>query len=235
MRLQKYLAIKGIDSRRKCEKLIVEGKVTVNDKIETKLGISIDPAKDIVKLNNQILRADVRKKYIILNKPKGYLCTTKDSFGRKIIYELLPDVKEKVYYAGRLDYYSEGLVLLTNDGELINKLTHPKNKIEKTYLVKINKKITSEHLAEFEKGIPLTDLFTTSRCKIETIDKNSNLLKIIIKEGKKRQIRRMFSYLNYKVLNLKRIKIGNLYLGNLKTGHYRVLKKEEIVNLKKFL
>ncbi|MFW6148518.1 MAG: pseudouridine synthase, partial [Atribacterota bacterium] len=153
IRLQKYLAKKGIDSRRKCEELIVNGRVKVNHQIVQKLGTKVDPIKDLVELDNTIISEKVDRIYILLNKPKGYLCTYSDPFGRPTIYNLLEGVNTKVNYAGRLDYLSEGLILLTNDGDLIYKVTHPKKKIRKVYLVKINGITKSKDIKKLEKGI----------------------------------------------------------------------------------
>ncbi len=234
IRLQKYLAKKGIDSRRKCEELIVNGRVKVNHQIVQKLGTKVDPIKDLVELDNIIIGEKVDKIYILLNKPKGYLCTYSDPFGRPTIYNLLEGVNTKVNYAGRLDYLSEGLVLLTNDGDLIYKITHPKKKIRKVYLVKINGIPKNEDIKKLEKGILLSPNLTTRSSLIKFIRKNkhTSVLKVTLWEGKKRQIRRMFSSIGFTVLQLKRIKIGILSLENLKSGHYRYLAKQEVEKLK---
>jgi len=235
MRLQKYLAEKGINSRRKCEEFIVQGKVKVNHSIVTKLGTRIDPIKDLVELeDHQIIGQDIDKLYILLNKPRGYLCTYHDPLARPTIYDLLKGINTKINYAGRLDYLSEGLVLLTNDGDLIYQLTHPKKEIEKVYIVKIKGIPDGEDLEKLEKGIPLSPIFTTGPCYVRILkkNKNSSILEVSIREGKKRQIRRMFLYLRLPVLRLKRIKIGVLSLDNLKSGHYRYLSNQEVRKLK---
>lgn len=234
IRLQKYLAKKGIDSRRKCEELIVNGRVKVNHQIVQKLGTKVDPIKDLVELDNTIISEKVDRIYILLNKPKGYLCTYSDPFGRPTIYNLLEGVNTKVNYAGRLDYLSEGLILLTNDGDLIYKVTNPKKKIRKVYLVKINGIPKSEDIKKLEKGILLSPNLITRSSLIKIIRKNkhTSVLKVTLWEGKKRQIRRMFSSIGFTVLQLKRIKIGILSLENLKPGHYRYLDKQEVEKLK---
>jgi len=235
MRLQKYLAEKGIDSRRKCEEFIVQGKVKVNHVVVTKLGTRIDPKKDLVEFeDHQIVDQDIDKLYILLNKPRGYLCTYHDPFARPTIYDLLKGINIKINYAGRLDYLSEGLVLLTNDGNLIYQLTHPKKEIEKVYIIKIKGIPDNEDLEKLKKGVPLSPIFTTSPCHIRILKKNKNtsILEVTIREGKKRQIRRMFLYLKFPVLRLKRIKIGVLSLDNLKSGHYRYLGSQEVRKLK---
>ena len=237
IRLQKYLAKQGIDSRRKCEAFIVQGRVKVNHSIVTKLGTCIDPSKDIVEIDHKRISQNIKKIYILLNKPRGYLCTYFDPFGRPTIYDLLKEIKTRINYAGRLDYLSEGLVLLTNDGDLVYKLTHPKKKIEKVYIVKVKGFPNNEELTKIEQGIPLSPTFTTSPCKAIILSKNmsTSTLEVTIREGKKRQIRRMFSYINYNVVRLKRIKIGLLTLKKLKTGHYRYLDCEEVKKIKNTL
>lgn len=236
VRLQKYLAEKGIDSRRNCEKLIAQGKIRVNHLIVATLGTRIDPAKDLVEFNHQIIYPNRKKKqlYIVMNKPKGYLCTYRDPFGRPTIYDLLKDIKTRINYAGRLDLNSEGLLLLTNDGELIYQLTHPSKELKKVYRVKIGGVPGDPELQRLEQGIPLSPHFITSPCKVTIIKKNplSTILEITIREGKKRQIRRMFSSIGFSVLRLKRIKMGDISLNSLKPGQYRFLKKQEIERLK---
>lgn len=237
MRLQKFLTEKGIDSRRKCEQLITQGKIKVNNVVVTKLGTTVEPDKDTIEVNNQIINQNINKIYILLNKPSGYLCTSYDPFGRATIYDLMEKIPVKVNYAGRLDFYSEGLVLLTNDGELIHKITHPQKEIKKVYLVKVKGLPDIRDLEQLKQGIPLSPTFTTAPCQVKIVkrNKNNSTLEISICEGKKRQIRRMFSYLGFPVLSLKRTQIGILSLGNLKSGHYRFLNKEEIEQLKKYI
>ncbi len=237
IRLQKYLAEKGIDSRRKCEELIVKGKVRVNKSVVIRLGTCINPLKDLVELDHKSISKDIENVYIMLNKPRGYLCTYRDPFGRPTIYDLLKKIKIKINYAGRLDFLSEGLVLLTNDGNLIYQLTHPKKNIEKVYLVKIKGTPSDDDLVKLKQGIPLSSIFTTSPCKVEILRKNNNTstLEVTIREGKKRQIRRMFSYLKFPVRRLKRIQIGVLSLGNLESGHYRFLSEQEVRKLKEYV
>lgn len=237
IRLHSFLAQIGIDSRRKCEKLIIQGKVKVNGVIITKLGTKVYPNKDKIEVNNKIINKNIPKMYVILNKPSGYLCTSYDPFGRPTIYEIIKKIKIKLNYAGRLDFNSEGLVFLTNDGVLINKITHPQNKIDKVYLVKIKGIIKDNDIKLLEHGIPLSPIYTSNPCQVKILkrDRNISLLEITIREGKKRQIRRMFSYLGYKVIKLKRTQIGILNLNGLKPGQYRFLQKQEIRELKIFL
>jgi len=237
IRLQKYLANNGINSRRKCEELIISGKVKVNNEVITKLGTTIDPEKDVIQLNNKIIRNENKHIYILLNKPIGYLCTYHDSFGRQTIFDLTKEIKIKLNYAGRLDYLSEGLVLLTNDGDLIYKITHPKKKIEKVYIVKINGIPERKDIEKLEKGVSLSPKIITRPCLLKMIKKNNNssFFRITLLEGKKRQIRRMFSMIGFLVLKLKRIKVGILSLDKLKTGEYRYLRNDEIKKLKSII
>ncbi len=237
IRLHSFLAKMGIDSRRKCEKLIVQGKVKVNGVVITELGTKINPYNDKVEVNNKIIKKNIPKIYILLNKPRGYLCTTNDPLGRPTIFHIIKKIKVKLSYAGRLDFDSEGLVFLTNDGVVINKITQPQNKVNKVYVVKVKGIPKEKDLKLLEQGIPLSPIFTTSPCQVKILKKNRNIsiLKIIIREGKKRQIKRMFSYLGFQVLKLKRIQIGILKVNGLKTGQYRFLKKLEIKKLTQYL
>lgn len=240
-RLQKYLARAGIASRRKCEELIQQGKVKVNQRVVTKLGTKIDPQKDIVEVKGKKLKYEEKDYlYIILNKPKGYLTTLYDPHKRPTILDLLTRVEKRVYPCGRLDFNSEGLVFLTNDGEVAYALTHPSKKIEKTYLVKVQGIPDQEKLLTLARGVKLTmgeknmKLLSCKIYKLETNNGNT-YLKIKIREGKKRQIRKMMEYIGHKVLELKRIQIGPLKLGRLKRGEFKYLNKKEIDTLRKFL
>ena len=237
MRLHKFLSQAGVDSRRKCEKLIIQGKVKVNGTTVTKLGTTIDIHNDKVEINNQVIFKNIPRIYLLLNKPKGFLCTHHDPLGRPTIYDLLKGIRYKLNYAGRLDFDSKGLVFLTNDGELINQITHPKREIKKVYIVKVKGRINENNLEQLENGIPITPVYTTNPCQVKLLKKNKNnsILKIIISEGKKRQIRKMFAYLGYHILELKRTEIGFLNIGELRPGQYRILKKQEIKKFKSFL
>lgn len=236
VRLQKYLANQGINSRRQCEKLIIDGRVKINNFTITKLGTCINPSKDVIEVDNRAINQRTKRVYLILNKPVGYLCTQHDPFNRPTIYDLIGKIGTRVNYAGRLDYLSEGLVLLTNDGELIYKMTHPSNKIEKVYIVKIRGLLNNYELAKLREGIPISPNFVTSPSKacILKKHKSTSTLEVTISEGKKRQIRRMFSYLNYQVLKLKRIEIGPISLGNLGSGNYRYLTYQEVESIKTY-
>ncbi len=237
IRLQKYLSSMGVDSRRNCEKLICAGKVKVNYAVITKLGTTIDPDKDIIEVNKKVITKNNYKLYILLYKPRGFLCTSSDPFGRQTIYDLLKKIKIKLNYAGRLDFDSEGLVFLTNDGDIINEIIHPRRMVTKIYEVKIKGIPKIDDISMLQKGVPITSQITTQPCHIKILKKNQNnsILHISISEGKNRQIRRMFDYLGIKVLRLKRIQIANLTIDGLKPGEYRILENKEIVSLKKYI
>lgn len=225
----------GIDARRKCEELILQGRVKVNHSVITKLGTKIHPDIDLVELDNKIVSHHVKRITILLNKPKGYLCTHRDPFGRPTVFDLCQEIQTKMNYAGRLDYLSEGLVLLTNDGDLINQLTHPKKEIKKVYVVRIKGIPHENDIERLKQGIRIDSNFMTSPCQVKFLRKNINTstLEVTIHEGKKRQIRRMFACLGFPVIKLKRIKIGPFSLGNIKSGQYRMASNQEMIHLKK--
>ncbi len=233
MRLNKFLASCGISSRRKCDELIFSGKVKVNGEIIKTPAFKIDPDKDEVSVNENFVKLP-KKIYIALNKPEGVLCSLKDDFGRTLIIDLLPEIKERIFPVGRLDFNSEGLILLTNDGELSNRLIHPKYKVEKTYHVLIKGNIDEDSLEKLSKGIELDGKKTQpSKIKILDMGKKTTFIEIKIKEGKKRQIRRMLKEVGYEVKKLRRVKFGPIKLGRLKKGEWRYLTKKEVENLYK--
>lgn len=234
IRVQKIIADAGIASRREAEKLIEEGRVTINGVI-AKLGDKADPDKDHIKLDGKLLKAKPSELvYIILNKPKKVMCTTSDPEGRETVLDLIKGIKNRVWPVGRLDYHSEGLVLLTNDGELSLRLTHPKYKIEKVYEVKVKDLPDEKKIEKLKKGIWLED-GKTAPCEITFIKKTSenSWFRVVLKEGKKRQIRRMFHAIGHDVMKLKRVSIGPLKLGKLPIGAYRFLTEKELIALKK--
>lgn len=236
-RLQKYLAKAGIDSRRRCEELILQGYVRVNHSVITKLGVKIDPQKDIIEVKGKLVKFVEKKKYtyILLNKPKGFLTSLHDPYNRPTILELLKDIKERIYPVGRLDFNSEGLLLLTDDGELTYALTHPSKEIEKTYIVKVKGNPSLKKLKLLSQGRILKNNYKILPCKIYLLKiMNGNaILKIKLKEGKKRQIRRMGEYIRHPVLELRRTQIGPIYLKGIKPGKYRYLNRREINSLMK--
>ncbi|CAJ1314508.1 pseudouridine synthase [Paenibacillus sp. PK4536] len=233
-RLQKILAQAGIASRRKCEELIVAGKVTLNGEVVTELGTKADPTVDEIIVNGRSIAAE-KKVYIMFNKPKGVITSASDPEGRKIVGDYLKGVRERVYPVGRLDYDSEGLLILTNDGELANRLTHPRHHVPKTYHVTVEGVPHGTALEKFRQGIQLEDGMTqpaeADYYDIDT-EKKQATIRVTIHEGRNRQIRRMFEALSHKVVRLKRISFGELLIGNLKRGLYRHLTKEEIDKLK---
>ena len=231
IRLQKFLAESGIASRRKSEQLILNGEIQVNGKIVTQLGTKVT-LNDEIKYNGKIVKPKKEKIYILLNKPIGYVTTAKDQFGRDTVLDLV-NVKTRIVPVGRLDMYTSGALILTNDGNFINKYTHPKNEIDKTYNVTVAGKITKEDLKNLEDGIELDDGYRTKPAKVKILkideEKNISRFQIIIHEGKNRQIRRMCEAINKKVLALHRSKIGNIDVKDLKIGEWRYLSKEEIL------
>jgi pseudouridine synthase len=227
VRLQKFLAEAGVASRRACEQLIVEGRVTVNDRLVTELGTKVEPATDRVAVDSKTVAAE-RKLYIALHKPRGVFCTSHDTHGRKRALDLLPSGLPRLYTVGRLDADSEGLVLLTNDGSFSLRLTHPRYKRPKKYRVKVAGAWRAETTARLLDGI----VSDGERLRAESVTVvRENELELIIREGKKRQIRRMMSAVGHPVQRLVRTAIGNLKLGNLKSGQWRYLTNEEVHQL----
>lgn len=229
-RLQKYMAECGIASRRKCEALILEGKVKVNGETVTELGVKVNPMSDMVEYEGNIIKREERKLYILLNKPEGYICSVKDEKDRGTVIDIVK-VRERIYPVGRLDYDSSGLIILTNDGEIYNKIIHPRKEINKTYVVKVKNKFTDSDIKAFERGIDIGG-YVTAPAIVNVLNYDDNkkvaTLEIKIHEGKNRQIRRMCSALNHDVLSLNRVAIGEIKLGYLKKGEYRNMTEEEI-------
>lgn len=230
IRLQKYLADCGVASRRKCEQFILDGLVEVNGRVVQELGTKVNE-KDEVKFKGKVLKTVENKVYILLNKPIGYVTTAKDQFGRDTVLDLVK-VKERIVPVGRLDMYTSGALILTNDGEFINKYTHPKNEIDKTYNVTVLGKITKEEVEKLKNGVELDDGYITKPAKVKILkideEKNISRVQIVIHEGKNRQVRRMCESIGKKVLALHRSKIGNIDVKDLKIGEWRYLNKKEI-------
>lgn len=236
VRLQKFLADNGIASRRKCEQIILENRVKVNGKLINTLGTKVNPNKDVVEVDEKIIEKQNQKIYVLLNKPIGYVTTVKDQFKRDTVMDLLKDIKTRIVPVGRLDMYTSGALLLSNDGAFVNKITHPSHEIEKTYNVTVRGKITKEDMQKLESGVDIGDYVTKpAKTKILKIDENKNIsrFQIIIHEGKNRQIRRMCKAINKPVLALHRAAIGNISVKNLKMGQYRYLTNKEIEDLVK--
>ena len=230
VRLQKYLADCGIASRRKCEQYIQQGKVQVNGKVVTELGTKINPKKDKVKFENREITENRKMVYILLNKPIGYVTTADDQFNRDTVLDLVK-VKERIVPVGRLDMYTSGALILTNDGDFIYKVTHPKHEIEKTYTVTLKGIIQNDEVEKLRKGVKIED-YTTKPAKVKILkivqEKNISRLEIIIHEGKNRQVRKMCEAVGKKVLALHRSKIGKIGVKDLKLGEWRYLTKKEI-------
>ncbi|WP_297136614.1 pseudouridine synthase [Terrisporobacter sp.] len=235
MRINKYIASCGVASRRKAEELILDKKVRVNGNIIEELSYQVDENKDIVEVDNIKITLDERMVYLLLNKPEGYITTVKDQFDRPSVLDLLSDVKERVFPVGRLDYETSGLLLLTNDGDLTYKLTHPKHEIDKTYVAKVKGILIEDEIKNFREGLYIEN-YKTAPAKLKVLDsdkvKNISTLEIKIHEGKNRQVRKMCKAINHPVLRLKRVAMGKISLKNCKIGEYRYLTEDEVKYLK---
>lgn len=233
IRLQKYLALSGIASRRKSEELILEGKIKVNGVTVTELGTKIDPDKDVVLYDGKVITQEEKKVYYLLNKPVGYVTTAKDQFNRPNVVDIISSNNYRIYPVGRLDYNTSGLLILTNDGELTNKITHPANHVEKSYIVKCKGILTKQALEKLKNGIDIGG-YITQKAKVEVIktDGRNTTAKITISEGKNRQIRKMFDAVGNPVIDLKRISIGKIKVDGIEIGKYRELTDEELKYLK---
>ncbi len=235
MRLQKYIAHAGIASRRKAEELIRSGKVKVNGTVIKDMGVVIDPELDIVSVDDRIIYLDKKKIYIMLYKPEGYVTTVSDQFNRPTVMDLVKDIPERIYPVGRLDYDTAGLLLMTNDGDLAFRLTHPKYSIIKKYICRIQGIPTDKQLNQFRTGIDIGG-YVTAPAYIQILKQYKHsrdcLVEVRIHEGKNRQIRKMFDKINHPVIQLKRVAIGELSLKGLQVGQWRYLTKKEIRHLK---
>lgn len=227
-RINKYLAELGIGSRRAIDKMIEEGKIKVNGAL-AESGIKVNEEDEIIVNGKSVNSKEKSKKvYFMLNKPKRALSTVKDERGRKTVVDLI-DTKERIFPIGRLDYDTEGLLLLTNDGEVFNKVIHPRTEVYKTYLVEAKGNINMSTLNRLKRGIMLDDKMTLpAKAKIISADEYHTVLHFAIKEGRNRQVRRMFESVGHNVINLKRIRLGELTLEGLEVGEYRTLTKKEI-------
>ncbi len=231
-RLQKVLAAAGVDSRRKCEELILAGTVRVNRKVVDKLPAFVDPAKDIITVNGKKIYA-ARKVYFLLNKPKGVICTNYDPQGRKKAVDIVK-VRERIFCVGRLDADTTGIIILTNDSELTNKLTHPRYEVAKTYVVGVKGTVGGEQIEKLKKGVWLAEGKTAkTSVKISKRSHRESLLEITIRQGLNRQVRRMLAKVGLAVRSLKRTRIGKLNTRGLGVGKFRELTKTEVAYLKK--
>ncbi len=232
-RLQKYLAECGIASRRKCEEYITQGKVQVNGKTITELGVKVNPEKDKIIFEGKNVKQEERKVYILLNKPIGYVTTSDEQFGRDKVLDLVK-VRERVVPVGRLDMYTSGALILTNDGDFVYKVTHPKHEITKTYTVTVKGIIKNEEVEQLRKGVKIDD-YTTRPAKVKILktdeEKDISRLEITIHEGKNRQVRRMCESVGRRVIALHRSKIGNIGVKDIELGKWRYLKDFEVKTL----
>lgn len=228
MRINKYLASCGLGSRRKCEELVRGGSISVNGVVTRELSLDI-AENDIIKFKNKQIKPNENKVYIMLNKPKCYITSLSDEKDRKIVMSLLKGCKDRVFPVGRLDYNTQGLLLLTNDGDWANEIIHPSKHISKTYEVLLKVQLTNKQMNHIRNGIVI-DGKRTLPASVQIVDKEDNywVTHVTIFEGRNREIRKMFEFLGVKIYGLKRLKIGSLELGNLEEGKYRYLSSNEI-------
>jgi len=232
-RLQKFLASAGLCSRRKAEELIQQGRITIDGTIVTELGMKIDPERHTVACDGvPVVRPEGRKVYILMNKPRGVVTTASDPQGRPTVLSLLTGIRERVFPVGRLDIDTEGALLLTNDGELANRIIHPRFEINKTYHVVVRGQVAPQAVRDLEQGI-LLEGKKTWPASIRILEKKETVtrLSIVIHEGRKRQVRKMFEAVGHPVLALKRVAYGNLRLGPLPSGSYRFLSPQDLDSL----
>ena len=230
VRLQKFLAEAGIASRRKCEEYIVQGRVKVNNNIVTELGTKVNPGVDVILFDDRLIEKKINNVYILLNKPIGYVTTSNDQFGRDKVLDLI-NVKERIVPVGRLDMYTSGALLLSNDGDFVYRVTHPKHEIDKTYTVTLIGLVNEDDVENLRNGVQIEDYITKpAKVKILKTDKEKNIsrLEITIHEGKNRQVRKMCEAIGKKVKALHRSKIGNLSVKDLKIGQWRFLNSKEV-------
>ena len=233
IRLQKYLAICGIASRRASEKLILDGHVAVNGTVVTAMGVQVDELSDTITVDGQVVHPEDEKHYIAYNKPLGEVTTVSDPEGRATVMDKFRDYPVRLFPVGRLDYDSEGLLLLTNDGEMMNRVLHPSHEVLKTYWTKMSGLVTPEEISLLRRGV-MIDGRITSPASVRLVRTNTfdTVLLISIHEGRNRQVRRMAEAIGHKVVSLRRVGFGPVFLGNLPVGMWRPLNKDEIMKLK---
>ena len=233
MRLQKYIAECGIASRRSAEKIIESGRVYVNGDLVDYMGCEIDPERDVVEVDGRAISPETVKYYIMLNKPKNYVTTVSDEFGRPTVMNLVSDINARIYPVGRLDFDTTGLLIMTNDGEFANRLTHPRNIVDKTYIARTDMLLSEEQIEHLQKGVVI-DGRKTAPAKAEVIKRPQKgfEVKITIHEGRNRQVRKMLEAVGVNVIALKRISVGSVTLGNLPEGKWRKLSEAEINKLR---
>ncbi len=232
MRLNKYIAQSGVASRRKADQLTINGAVRINGQVMKEPGYDVLP-EDTVEINGQVLHPATKKIYIVLNKPQGYITTVSDEQDRPTVMDLVTDITERVFPVGRLDYNTTGLLILTNDGELSQKLTHPQHQVTKTYHARVSGVLSTERMNKLRSGVDIGG-FVTSKARVEVLKQaeKSTIVEIEISEGKNRQVRKMFTAVGCKVQELERVSMGEIRLGRLLQGHYRKLTAQEITYLK---
>ncbi len=233
-RLQKILSRAGIASRREAEAMMTAGRVAVNGTVVTELGTKADPDRDRITLDGRPVRLVEERLYILLNKPAGYVTTMKDPQGRPIVTSLIKGIKERVYPVGRLDYNTEGLLLLTNDGAWANTLAHPRHEVDKEYLVRVRGSVAPEQVRRLAEGVDLEE-GRTAPAGVHVVRESGNntWLSVTIHEGRYRQVRRMCEAVSLSVVRLKRVRYGSLELGTLRVGEYRLLTVEEVERLRR--
>lgn len=235
MRINKFIASLTSYSRRKAERIILENRVKINDKMVNSLSFDVDEKNDILKIDDVLINKKKEFVYIMLNKPEGYITTVKDQFDRPSVIDLVSDIDERIYPIGRLDYETSGLLLLTNDGDLTYKLTHPKHEVGKVYMAIVKGILDENDVKNFSEGLYIED-YKTAPAKIKVMKKDFEkdycICKVQIHEGKNRQVRKMFKKINHPVMRLKRVAVGKLILKDLEVGKYRHLTVDEVSYLK---
>lgn len=230
-RLQKIIAAAGIASRRAAEELILSGQVAINGTVVTELGTKADLETDLITINGTPVKAAEKRYYVLLHKPAGYVTSLKDPQGRQLVSELVRDVGARLFPVGRLDYNSEGLLLMTNDGEWANRLMHPRHQVDKEYHVRVRGKADPQQIRRLAEGVELEDGPAKATARLLKADQSNDWLSITIREGRNRQVRRMCAAVGLSVVRLRRMRYGNLTLGGLKPGEYRLLTNEEAQGL----
>lgn len=231
MRLQKYLALCGAASRRRAEELIAEGRVTVNGQVITEMGVQVEDGDD-VRLNGKVMLPEPVKKYVIYHKPAGEVTTVNDPEGRACVLDHFRDYPVRLYPVGRLDYDSEGLLLLTNDGALTEKMLHPSHEVDKAYLARVTGEVTMDSVRRLREGVMLDDQKTSpAKVRIIKLEAFATQVLVTIHEGRNRQVRRMFEEVGHQVLQLRRVRFGPLELGDLRRGQWRELSGAEVAAL----
>lgn len=235
MRLQKYLASCGVASRRRAEQMIAEGQVNVNGRVMTEMGVQVEET-DEIRVNGELVKPEAVKKYVLYHKPIGEVTTVSDPEGRPTVMDHFRNYPVRLYPVGRLDFDSEGLLLLTNDGDLAERMMHPSNEVDKTYLARVTGSVSLESVRDLRMGVMLDD-HKTSPAKVRIIKQETfaTVVLVTIHEGRNRQVRRMFEAVGHRVLMLRRVKFGPLELGDLPRGQWREMTDAEVQKLKKSL